>query len=202
MIDRLDGEFLEIGSSHLLMNLGGLGIRVQVPRSVADRFRDASSGTVYTRLLVRDGEPQLYGFAESRERDCFDSLIAVNGVGARIGLGVLSFMDPSTLAMEVERGSVDQLITVPGVGRKLANRIVLELKGRLPISVEETEQESGKSASALPDGAAVQALTALGYPLREATDAVRRVFRESGSEPPPLDELVRRALTSMSRTGR
>ena len=111
-------------------------------------------------------------------------------------------MDPSTLAMEVERGSVDQLITVPGVGRKLANRIVLELKGRLPVSVDESEPESGGEARTVPEGDAVQALTALGYPLREATDAVRRVFRESGSEPPPLDELVRRALTSMSRAGR
>jgi Holliday junction DNA helicase RuvA len=202
MIERLEGEFLEVGASHLLISLGGLGIRVEVPRSVADRFRDATSGVIWTRLLVRDGEPHLYGFAAPGERDCFDSLLGVSGVGARIALGILSFLDPSALALSIERGSTDELVAVPGVGRKLANRIVLELKGRLPVGLEDEEIVDGSALKVQAGGDAVQALTALGYPPRDSQDAVRKILRESAGEPPALDELVRKALLALNRVVR
>ena len=199
MIERLEGEFLEVGASHLLLNLGGIGIRVQVPRSVADRFRGSTGGVLWTRLLVRDGDPHLYGFAAQKERDCFDSLLGVSGVGARIALGILSFLDPSALALGIERGSTDELVTVPGVGRKLANRIILELKGRLPVGLEDEEPGSERSAQIQAGGDAVQALAALGYPPRDAQDAVREILRDRTGEAPPLDELVRKALIALNR---
>lgn len=202
MIERLEGEFLEVGASHLLIGLGGLGVRVEVPRSIADRFRGRTGGVLWTRLLVRDGEPHLYGFASQRERDCFDSLLGVSGVGARIALGILSFLDPSSLALGIERGSIDALVTVPGVGRKLANRIVLELKGRLPVGLEGEEPGAESSSAAKAGGDAVQALTALGYPPRDAQDAVRQILRDAAGEPPPLDELVRQALLLLNRVRR
>jgi len=202
VIERLEGDFLEVGVSHLLIGLGGIGVRVQVPRSVADRFRGQPSGVVWTRLLVRDGEPLLCGFATQMEREWFDSLLSVTGVGARIALGILSVLDPNALALGIERGSTDELITVSGVGRKLANRIVLELKGRLPVGLEPDQTEVSLKARAFPGSDAVQALTALGYPPRDAQDVVRTILRECGGEAPALDELVRQALTTLNRVRR
>jgi Holliday junction DNA helicase RuvA len=199
VIERLEGEFLEVGAAHLLVSVGGIGIRVEVPRSVADRFRGERSGVLWTRLIVRDGEPHLYGFATQTERACFDSLLGVSGVGARIALGILSFLDPSALALGIERGATDELVTVPGVGRKLANRIVLELKGRLPVALESEEIGAEPAGQIQAGGDAVQALTALGYPPRDAQDAVRKILRDAAGEAPALDELVRQALLAMNR---
>jgi Holliday junction DNA helicase RuvA len=203
VIERIEGEFLEVGTGHLLVNLGGIGIRILAPRSVVDRFQDASSGVLWTRLLVRDGEPQLYGFADPKERECFDALLAVTGVGARIALAVLSLLDPQGLALAVEAGSAEPLTAVPGVGRKLANRIILELKGRLPSDLEDlTLAESGSTIGGT--GAdAVRALTSLGYSHTESREAIRRVLEtHAGKKTPVLDELVRAALTSLVRSRR
>ncbi len=139
MIERLEGDLLEMGSGHLLVGIGGLGIRVSVPRTATDRLQGVARGVLWTRLLVREGDPQLYGFLETEERGCFDALLAVSGVGPRIALAILSAMPPDALAMEAERGSIDRLVTVSGVGKKLAGRIVLELKGKLPLVASSTD---------------------------------------------------------------
>jgi Holliday junction DNA helicase RuvA len=199
VIERLEGEFVEVGSGHLLVKVGGVGLRVLVPRSVIDRFGEEPRGRLFTRLLVRDGEPQLYGFAERSERECFDTLLGVSGVGARIALAILSFLTPQDLALAVEAGSTDSLITVPGVGRKLANRIILELKGRLPADLDQPARATGTDLAGID---AVRALTALGYSAADSREAVRQVVQKHGGSPPVLDELLREALVELSRSQR
>ena len=198
MIERLEGDLLDIGADYLLVGLGGLGVRVMAPRSVVSRLDQQKHVVLWTRLLVRDGEPQLYGFLSHPERASFDALIGVRGVGPRIALGILSFLDPDTLALEVERGSSTQLLTVSGVGRKLANRILLELKGHLAIAAEGAAASGGGGpADAGTD--AIRALTSLGYPPGEAREAVRAVLQRHRGEPAALDEIVREALTGLNR---
>ncbi len=199
MIERLEGELLEVGPGHLLVNLGGLGVRVLVPKPVAQQFEGRDRGVLWTRLLVRDGEPQLYGFLDQDERTCFDALLAVSGVGPRIGLAILSFLDPASLAMEAERGATERLIVVPGVGRKLAGRIVLELKGKLPVAVA-APSGSGDAMGLTELGFdAVRALTALGYPPGEAREAVHAALRGYAGGTPALDDLLREALVGLNR---
>ncbi|MBD3161457.1 MAG: Holliday junction branch migration protein RuvA [Candidatus Eisenbacteria bacterium] len=200
MIERLEGEILETGASHLLIAIGGIGIRVQVPHGIAERARTGERGRLWTRLIVRDGEPHLYGFDGAEQRTCFDALLAVNGVGARIALGILSLLGPAELALEVERASTDRLTAVSGVGRKLASRIVLELKGRLPIGEPAAPPASVEGGSAA-EADAIRALTALGYPPVESREAVRKALETVGSDPAGagLDRLVREALVALNR---
>lgn len=199
MIERLQGELIEVGAEHLLINIGGIGIRVLVPRGLVDRMSVGRHVTILTRLVVRDGEPQMYGFLGPDERACFDALLSVSGVGPRIALAVLSSIEPSRLALEIEKGSPSLLTTIPGVGKKLAARILLELKGR--ISPGAGSAGIGSEADVGSDIAleAVRALTALGYPQAESREAVRAALHER-SEPPPLDQLLREALTGLSRS--
>jgi holliday junction DNA helicase RuvA len=200
MIERLEGEFLEIGPAHILVNLAGVGIRVSVPRTVAERLDGATRGVLWTRLLVRDGDPQLYGFLDIEGRAGFDALLGVSGVGPRIALAILSSMEPGVLALEAERGSIDQLVMISGVGKKLAGRIVLELKGKLPVSASSAERGSD-DAGPFGDLAfdAVRALTALGYPVAESREAVQKTLRSHSGGAPPLDELLRQALIGLNR---
>lgn len=201
MIERLEGDFLEIGADHLLVGIGGIGIRVSVPRSVIDRLEGRARGVVWTRLIVREGDPQLFGFLTLEERACFDALRGVNGVGPRIAMAILSFLDPAALALELERGSNTRLLTVPGVGRKIADRIVLELKGKIAVGAEPIAV-----GEALPAGDlgldAVRALTALGYPLAESREAVRQALKERPDAPSTLDVVLREALTGLNRARR
>ncbi|MBM3286518.1 MAG: Holliday junction branch migration protein RuvA [Candidatus Eisenbacteria bacterium] len=201
MIERIEGEFLEVGPGHILVNMGGLGVRVHVPRTVAERLEGYARGVLWTRLLIRDGDPLLYGFLEPEERLCFDALLGVSGVGPRIALAILSFMAPGVLFLEAERGSVEQLMLVPGVGRKLASRIVLELKGKIPASMLQIQAPTPDAATAGDLSLdALRALTALGYPAVEAREAVRRFLqsRGEGGAAPILDEIVRGALRGLS----
>jgi Holliday junction DNA helicase RuvA len=201
MIERLDGEFLEIGADHLLVQVGGVGIRVAIPRSVADRLEGRTKGVVWTRLIVRDGDPQLFGFLTLDERACFDALRGVSGVGPRIAMAILSFLDPAALTLEIERGSNARLLTVPGVGRKLADRILLELKGKLaPASPAVEGGEIPGTGDLGLD--AVRALTSLGYPLAESREAVRVALRDHPDAPPALDVVLREALTGLNRSRR
>jgi Holliday junction DNA helicase RuvA len=200
MIDRVEGDFLEIGPGHVIVNIGGLGIRVHAPRPVTARIQDQRRGILLTRLVVRDGDPQLYGFSTQEERAAFDALLAVSGVGPRIALAILSSLEPVTLALEAERGTLDQLVTVTGVGKKLASRIVLELKGKLPAGVAgpDGSPTAGGRADALLD--ASRALTSLGYPPDSAREAVRAVIAARGElGEPALDVLVREALVWLNR---
>jgi holliday junction DNA helicase RuvA len=201
MIERLEGEFLEIGPGHVLMNLAGVGIRVSVPRTLIDRLGGAKRGILWTRLIVREGDPQLFGFLDPSERTCFDALLGVSGVGPRIALAILSSMEPERLALEAERGSTEQLVLVSGVGKKLAGRIVLELKGKLPVRGPAVGQDFPAGAPVGDLGTdAVRALGALGYPATESRDAVLRILRQHADAPPPLDELLRQALIGLNRT--
>ena len=123
---------------------------------------------------------------------------AVTGVGARIACAILSVLSPQELAYAVESGSTDALVSVPGVGKKLASRILLESKGRLPDDLE-PPAPAGSPKAAGAD--AVQALTSLGYSPSDSREAVRAVLQKYGTDAPPLDELLRQALVGLTRAG-
>lgn len=177
----------------MVVVVGGVSLRVYVPSSSLESLGEVGDGVrLFTHLVVREDALSLYGFATEEARRVFELLLSVSGVGPRIALVVLSAMGPQEVALAIASGDADALGRVPGVGKKRAARLVLELRGRL-------EKERGAVEVGAPGPGpvdAVTALVALGYTPSEARQAM------AGLEPGlPLEERVRRALQHLAGTG-
>ena len=171
---------------------GGITIQVFVPTSTVDGLGEAGGEVqLHTRLYFKDDEPVLYGFSTPEALGLFQLLNGVSGVGPRTSLSVLSAMSPQSLIAAIATGDVDALTAVPGVGKKAAGRLVLELKGKLETELAELPARTTGGE----DGEVVPALMALGYTATEA----RRVLASMGTvDGLPLEEKVRRALQELS----
>jgi Holliday junction DNA helicase RuvA len=188
MIGRLEGRLHRVEPGTVLVDVGGVGYKVATTLRVFDQLSDGERAVFWIHTQVRDDAIVLFGFAERQELDAFEKLIAVAGVGPRTALGVLSVVTAAELARAVESGDAALLQRSPGVGRKTAERILLELKDRL-----------GPAASS-PDtlhGDAISALVNLGYTQRDAARAVAVVSADGGGE--DLGELLRLALQKLTR---
>jgi len=196
MIARVRGRVLEAYPNRLVVDVGGLGYEVRVPLSTFDRLAPVEGKEVdlRTHLVVRETSQVLYGFASEEERDVFLLLIdRVSGIGPAIALAVLSGMVVDRFKACVVAGDLAALAKIKGLGKKTAERIVLELKDKVGM-VETWQQEaSGEMTTAAAD--AELAMVALGYKQTEARKAVRKALDEQ----PELtaEELVRAALGSL-----
>ena len=200
MIGRIRGMLLEKHPPWLLVEAGGVGYEVEAPMTVFyDLPAVGEPVSLYTHFVVRDDAQLLFGFASRYERELFRTLIRVNGVGPKMALGILSGIEAERLLRCVRDQDVTTLTRVPGVGRKTAERLLVELRDRL-------EKIEGTPAAmpglvAVADGEdpvrdAVAALEALGYRNRDAQQAVSRVADAEGLS---SEELIRRALKSLAR---
>jgi len=188
MIGRLEGRLHRVDPGTVLVDVGGVGYRVATTLRVFDQLADADSAVFWIHTQVRDDAIVLFGFPDPHDLDAFEKLISVAGVGPRTALGVLSALTANELAQAIERGDAALLQRSPGVGRKTADRILLELKDRL-----------GPTASS-PDnirGDAVSALVNLGYSQRDAARAVNAVSADADGN--DLGELLRLALQTLTR---
>ena len=192
MIATLEGILEYRGDDSIIINVGGIGFRVYVPASTL-RQLGAVKGKVslYTHLHLREDNVSLYGFASSEELALFKNLISVSGVGSKVALALLSALSPEQLAMAITSGNVDLISQAPGIGKKMAGRLVIELRGKL-------EKEWKEAALPLaPESAdTIAALTGLGYSLAEATKAISKL---PDSEELSLEEKIRIALQQMAR---
>lgn len=188
MIGRLEGRLHRVAPGAVLVDVGGVGYRVATTLRDFDRLTDGERAVFWIHTQVRDDAIVLFGFADRQELDAFEKLISVAGVGPRTALGVLSALTAAELARAVERGDAALLQRSPGVGRKTAERILLELKDRLAPA-------GSSAADSRAD--AVSALTNLGYPQREAARAVDAVWSEAASG--ELGEVLRLALKNLTR---
>jgi holliday junction DNA helicase RuvA len=192
MIATLEGTLEYRGSDSIIINVGGVGFRVHVPDSTS-RQLGAVEGRVslYTHLLVREDNLALYGFASSEEMSLFKSLISVSGVGPKVALALLSTLSAEQIVMAITSGNTALISQTPGIGQKMAARLVVELRGRL-------EREWKEVALPLtPESAdVITALTGLGYSLTEATRAVAKL---PGSAELSLEEKIRIALQQLGR---
>ena len=191
MIATLEGTLEYRGNDSVIIDVGGIGFRVYVSSSTSSQL-GAVRGRVslYTHLHVRDDSISLYGFGSSDELTLFRSLISVTGIGAKLALTVLSALNPEQLVMAITSGDIDLLSQAPGVGKKMASRLVVELRGKL-------EKEWKEVALPLaPENAdVIAALTALGYSVAEATRAISRLPDTRGLS---LEEKVRVALQQLA----
>lgn len=193
MIGRLSGRLLDKTPPQVLVDVGGVGYEVDVPMSTFCNLPAAGEPvTLFTHFVVREDAMLLYGFATAAERAAFRTLIRISGVGPRIALAVLSGMTVDRLAAAVDAGEVGLLTKVPGIGKKTAERLVLELKGKLA---------GGSALPGAPAGAAasgaradiIAALVALGYSEREATAAARKLPEDCG-----VSDGIRLALKALT----
>jgi Holliday junction DNA helicase RuvA len=172
MIGRLHGTLLDKRPPTLLLDVGGVGYEVDVPMST---FYDLPAAgervTLLTQQVVREDAHLLYGFLRTDEREAFRQLIRIAGVGPRTALAVLSGMSVADLAQAVAMQESGRLQKVPGIGRKTAERLLLELKGKLAPEVGGAQQAAAGDAGI----DVLRALLALGYSEREATAAVRQL---------------------------
>ncbi|MBI4789835.1 MAG: Holliday junction branch migration protein RuvA [Chloroflexi bacterium] len=189
MIATLHGKLQARGEDAVIVNVGGVGFRVRVPtRTLADLGGIGSEVQLCTHLRVREDELSLYGFSNEEELRLFETLLTVSGVGPKVALGVLSAASSDTLRLAIGQGNVDVLTAIPGIGKKTAQRLVLELKGRIDVS------GLGALGELSPvDEDVMNALINLGYSAAEAARAARAV--PSSAKTP--EERVRIALQNL-----
>lgn len=169
MISSLSGKLEWIGGDHAIVNVGGIGFQVYMPTSTLTTLgRTGDEARLYTHLHLREDNMALYGFSSNEDLAMFEALLGVSGLGPRLALAMLSAMNTEQLTMAIATGSTDLLTTIPGIGKKVANRLILELKEKIGagwISTPAT-QIARENADVLA------ALTSLGYSAAEATKAV------------------------------
>lgn len=212
MIAHIRGTLLERGDGFCVIEAGGVGYQLQVSTSTLAALPSLGAETkLHTRHIVREDAQLLFGFTERDELRLFDLLIAVNGVGPRIALAVLSGLAPARFARAVRDEDLAALTAVNGVGRKTAERLVVELRDKLgfipvpaaPASADEggRTRGRGKPPRVLEKSEryddAVAALVTLGYSPAQASDAVRRVSEHAGDA--GAEDLVKRALAVLAR---
>lgn len=204
MIGRLRGILLEKKAPYLLVEVGGVGYEIEAPMSVFYRLPEVGEEvTLYTHFVVREDAQLLYGFSDSGERELFRTLIKVNGVGPKLGLTLLSGIEASEFIRCVHDGDSSTLVKLPGVGKKTAERLIVELQDKLSKWDNTAITYDGLSGTPLGQAAqklvadteqeAVSALVALGYKPQEASKVIGRIKVEGLSS----EEVIRQALRSM-----
>ena len=191
MIATLEGILEYRGNDSVIINVGGIGFRVYVSGSTFSQLGTVKGKvSLYTHLHVREDNIALYGFASSEELALFKNLISVSGVGAKVALTLLSALNPEQVVMAIASGDIDLISKAPGIGKKMAGRLIVELKGKL-------EKEWTETALPLaPESAdVIAALTGLGYSLTEATRAISKLPDSEGLS---LEEKIKVALQQMA----
>jgi Holliday junction DNA helicase RuvA len=207
MIGKLKGIVDAIGESHCVIDVNGVGYEVQASARTLRTMKLGDTVTVAIDTHVREDAIRLFGFSSEVERSWFRSLQNVQGVGSKVALSVLGTLSPSDLANAIALGNWQAVEQAPGVGKKLAQRLVMELKDKAPalsvagLNVQAAGAPGGGVAAAMPEGnaaaEAISALCNLGYQPAQASQAVATAAKELGKEA-ATPALIRRALREMA----
>lgn len=192
MIAGLEGVLASVAADHVVLNVGGVFYRVFMPgSSIATLGVVGETARVHTYLYVREDQLALYGAPEERQLRLFESLLGVTGIGPKAALSILSTMPVDSLENAIASGNVDILTRVPGIGRKTASRLVLELKGKLDILAA-----AGISATPSVASEVVEALSGLGYSPAEIQSALSNLPNDSELN---TEDMVMFALKKLGR---
>ncbi len=196
MIASIQGVLEARRAGYVIIRTGGFGIRVFAPTSTLSRLGDAGSEvSLYTHFYVREDGMALYGFSSEEDRDAFEQLIGISGVGPKIALALLSMMDAQTFYKAIADEDQQRLALTPGVGKKLAAKLVLELKGKLPSLVALGGAGAISSAGKM-QSEVLEALMGLGFSAAEAQAALSKIPQD---RPLTLEEQITFALRSFAR---
>ncbi len=197
MIASVHGTVQRAGLDSVVVEVGGVGMLVHTTPATAASLRTGSTTTLSTTLVVREESLTLYGFTGEDERLLFETVQTVSGVGPRLALAMLSVHTPDAVRAAVTSGDITALTKVPGIGRKGAERIVLELRDRIGLPTAGT-QASDQPATAAWQGQVREALVGLGWSVRQADDALEAVAPRA-AEGANVSALLRAALQELGR---
>lgn len=187
MIATLRGEVSQIEDNAIILEVGGVGLRVFVPATLRTKLKAGEVVFLYTHLVVREDALTLYGFESQADRELFTILLGVDGVGPKVALSVLSTMTLDAVQRAVFADEADLLSRVPGVGKKTAQKMALHLKDKL----KPTDALARVAAMSDKDSEVLAALTALGYSVVEAQAAIQAIPKDA---PDDVEERLRLAL--------
>ena len=200
MIYCLTGKIVKKSMSAVVLSCGGVGYYAQCPASVAGALPGVGQETtLYTVMSVTENDVSLYGFATEEQQACFEMLTAVSGVGPKVGLAILSVMEPQRVALAISAGDHKAFKAANGVGPKLAQRIVLELKDKVAkgfvdgISLEDVAGAASGEPATQSSAQAIAALVSLGYSQSEAALAISKIDATL-----PVEEIIKLALRGMA----
>ena len=195
MIARISGELLEVRLTSLVIEAGGLGYEVLVAPDIAASLQVGERIELFTSQVIREDSSTLFGFRNIQARELFDQVQTVSGVGPKVAHSLLSSFTPDDLRIAIGSGDLKSLEKVPGIGKKVASRIVLELQDKFGNQMQQRELIGGKWRTSLRD-----ALTSLGYSTREADSAIDKTL-ESVEKPDQMDlsELLKISLSQAKR---
>lgn len=189
MIASLRGRVVDRGKDYLVVEVGGLGLKVYVPGSLCDKTEPGREVHLHTHLHVRENELTLYGCASREDLELFETMLGVSGIGPKVALSVLSYASPEALRQAVSRQEAGLLGRIPGVGPKTAQKLIFYLKDKIAFGAVSAPLTSEA------DVEVVAALTALGYSVAEAQAALHSLPPEEL----PVEEKIRAALSSLAK---
>lgn len=200
MISYLHGRLTEKSPTEITVDVNGVAYEVHIPLSTFEVLGEIGAEVkVLTYLHFRQDAMQLYGFSTSAERDLFKLLISISGIGPKMAQGILSGISVSELKNFILHGNFNALMSIPGVGKKTAERLVVELRDKVGRVEYEVPAKEDKAAAMRSE--ALLALTSLGYPRVTAEKAIRAVLQESDGTGLTVEDLIKRALRHTSTNG-
>ena len=196
MIGQLSGCLLDKSPTRVLLDVSGVGYEILIPLSTFEQLGPVGeNATLLTHLHVREDILQLYGFASRNEKHLFQILLTVNGVGPKLAQGILSGCSVEMFCNYIKQNATAALTKIPGIGKKTAERLVLELRDRINQWDISQEKKGAATGPAALSEEALLALLTLGYPRNEAEKAIRQALAENADL--PVEELIKQALRSM-----
>lgn len=195
MLSFLRGRVVGVAGTMVALDVSGVGYAVHVTPKTLSQLRIGTEATLPVVLIVREDSMTVYGFLDNDERGVFELLLTVSGIGPKLAQTILAALEPSALSEALAAGNEAALVRVPGVGKKSAQRLILELGDKLVVGARATP-----AASSWRDDV-IAALTSLGWSAKEATAAVESLD-ESSVDPQDPGSALRQALASLNRTGR
>jgi len=196
MIASVRGEVLDIALDHVVIEAGGVGYKVIATPSTLATLRRGSEARLVTAMIVREDSQTLYGFADGEARDLFLTLLGVSGVGPKIALATLAVHDATALRQALADGDVTALTRVPGIGKRGAERMVLELRDKIgPVSGSTSIVATGRHAVR---GPVVEALVGLGFATKQAEEACDKVLADQPEA--KTSSALRAALSLLGKT--
>ena len=195
MFDYIQGKVVTRQPTHVVVEAGGIGYLLHITLNSYDQIEEGKDQKVFTWLQVQEDAHRLWGFKDTSERDVFLHLVSVSGIGPRLARAVLSGMPPDDLVSALAAGDLGRLSTIPGIGKKTAERMVLELREKVRTLAAELPGRADRPA--LADQDVVSALVNLGYKAAQAERAVAEVMREKPGG--AFHEILRASLNKLSR---
>ena len=192
MIAFLTGKFIKKTPSYVFIDVNGVGYEVQISLNTYSAIQDKETGSLQTHLIVREDAHLLFGFADGAEKEMFQQLIAISGIGANTARVMLSYMKPDELSRAIIQGNVKMLESIKGIGRKTAERIIVELRDKLarhPVEAD-TNISAWKGNTLHTD--ALNALIALGINRQAADNAIQKVLNQDPTA--GVELLIKKAL--------